>query len=149
VPRRWEAHHDPLETPQCHFTRLVGCFLIWCAQQGYAVALKEVQLTHEQQALYVQQGKSRTLLSSRSTFRAWPSTWRCLSTASIRSHSPPTGSSGSIGKRWPLAASGAAAGPGSPTACTSSTIPSPRLAEGHLYRLVVSLQPADNAAALV
>jgi hypothetical protein len=63
VPRRWEAHHDPLETPQCHFTRLVGRFLIWCAQQGYAVALKEVQLTHEQQALYVQQGKSRTLLS--------------------------------------------------------------------------------------
>ena len=46
------------------FTRLLGRLILWAYDQGYEVVLREVERTKEQQALYVKQGKSKTMNSA-------------------------------------------------------------------------------------
>jgi hypothetical protein len=52
-----------LREHQCAFTTCLGRLLVWCAEQGHIVAIKEVQRTPEQQQRYMSQGKSRTMHS--------------------------------------------------------------------------------------
>jgi hypothetical protein len=52
-----------LRARQCRFTALLGQLITWATAQGYELAGKEWLRTPEQQRLYVQQGKSRTLHS--------------------------------------------------------------------------------------
>lgn len=52
-----------LREKQTAFVWLIVDFLAWCRAFGYVVTLGEVYRTEEQQKLYVQQGKSKTMNS--------------------------------------------------------------------------------------
>ncbi len=52
-----------LRVKQTAFAKTLAGFILWCLDNGHEITLGEAYRTEEQQRLYVQQGKSKTMLS--------------------------------------------------------------------------------------